>query len=210
MKRLLVYCEGPTEESFIKAVLAPYLQNKNINALPVGAGGVSKYSIIKKELTRLCKTDSQAIVTTMLDYYGLPGNTPGIGTTSGSPFDKARHIESSVEDDIGKLPNLLFNLVVHEFEGLLFANTEAFANFADTKQLAALAKIKSNFDTPEHINNSYDTSPSRRIVSIIPNYAKVRDGTVIAKRIGIDGISAECKHFAAWMSKIISLATHPS
>ena len=103
------------------------------------------------------------------------------------------------------LPNLFFNLVVHEYEGLLFTDTEAFAGIADEKQLSALAKIKQGFDSPEHINGSYDTKPSRRIEAVIPNYSKVRDGTVVAKRIGIDAMASQCRHFGGWMLKVVSL-----
>ena len=66
---------------------------------------------------------------------------------------------------MGNLNDLHFNLVVHEFEGLLFARTSALKGIANEKQLKALHNICENegFETPEHINNSYDTVPSRRI-----------------------------------------------
>ena len=96
MTRLLVYCEGPTEESFVKAVLAPYLQCKGIGVTPIGANGASKYSVIKKELTRICKKDTQAAVTTMFDYYAFPKDAPGVSSAAGSVYDKAGSIESAI------------------------------------------------------------------------------------------------------------------
>ena len=33
MKRLKIYCEGPTEESFVKTVLAPYFWVQDISKL---------------------------------------------------------------------------------------------------------------------------------------------------------------------------------
>ncbi|MCL2017122.1 MAG: DUF4276 family protein [Defluviitaleaceae bacterium] len=201
MSRLLVYCEGATEELFIKDVLAPYLLTANIYAKPIGADGASKYSKIKTELTKLGKNDSQAIITTMFDYYALPNETPGVKNATGSLYEKIQHIESAVNTDLG-LPNVFFNLIVHEFEGLLFADTTAFADIANETQLVDLAKIRQKFNSPEHINKSYETAPSRRILGIIQNYSKVLDGTKIAKIIGINKISAECPHFADWVKNI--------
>lgn len=205
MERLIVYCEGSTEESFVTAVLAPYFWKKKISVTPISMDGVSKYSIIKKELVQLCKGDPTATITTMFDYYGLPNDTPGVSTASGTIYNKAQHIEASVETDLGGLKNLIFNLSVHEYEGLLFSRTSAFKDIANDRQLAALKSISENFETPEHINDSYDTTPSRRIENIISGYSKVNDGTNVAKLIGIDGISEKCHHFGKWIAKIVAL-----
>jgi len=204
MKRMLVYCEGPTEENFTKEILSKYFLGLNVIVTPIGAGGVSKYSIIKNDLTRICKGDKTAFVTTMLDYYGLPKDTPGIDNTSGNLYQKAQCIEAAITKDIGV--NLCVNIVLHEFEGLLFTNTSAFRDVASEKQIQELQKISDSFETPEHINNSYDTAPSRRIKKIVPSYAKVSDGTKVAGDIGIDGIAAKCKHFANWITKLTDWA----
>jgi len=74
------------------------------------------------------------------------------------------------------------------------------------KQIAALQSIKAGFESPEHINDSYDTIPSRQIAKVIPSYSKVQDGTILAKRIGIDAISTQCLHFGKWVSKMIAFA----
>ncbi len=60
--------------------------------------------------------------------------------------------------------------------------------------------------TPEHINNSPTTAPSKRIGSVINSYTKVRQGIIVAKKIGIDKMMSECKHFEAWIKKIIDAA----
>ena len=206
MKRLIIYCEGPTEEQFVTEILAPYLWKMNVSTVPKGAGGVSRYSIIKKDLTRLCKNDPAATITTMLDYYGLQGKTPGVDGAYGTIYDKVQHIEMAVEEDLGRLENLIFNLSVHEYEGLLFSHVSAFESIADDKQLAALKNIREKFETPEHINDSFDTAPSKRIEKIIPGYSKVTDGTKVAQQIGIAKISSECRHFEKWMTKLVAWA----
>ena len=110
MKRLLVYCEGPTEELFAADVLAPHFLQADIFAIPTGAGGVSRYAQIKKDLTLLCK-NSDALVTTMLDFYGLPSNAPGVKSATGSIYEIARQIEVEIESDIN-CDNLLVYLAV--------------------------------------------------------------------------------------------------
>ena len=210
MKRLIIYCEGPTEEQFVTTVLAPYFWKMDVSTVPIGAGGVNRYSRIRKDLIRLCMGDPTATITTMLDYYGLPSDTKGVATASGTPFEKAQHIEMSVERDLGGLNNLFFNLVVHEYEGLLFSQTTAFDGFVNDKQLAELQSICDGFETPEHINDSYETTPSRRIMRIIPGYSKVNDGTKVALSIGIEGISAKCKHFRRWLTKLTTWANENS
>ena len=206
MKRLMIYCEGTTEESFVKEVLAPYFWNMHVIVNPISADGVSKYSLIKKDLVRLCKGDPTAIITTMLDYYGLPNETPGVSSAAGTIYDKAQHIEIAVEADFNDQKNLLFNLSVHEYEGLLFSCISAFDHIANDKQLSELKAITENYETPEHINDSYDTAPSRRLEKIISEYSKVTDGTSIAKRIGIEEISSKCKHFERWINKLTAWA----
>ena len=210
MKSLLIYCEGTTEEIFVEDVLAPYLCQMGIFASSTGAGGLSRYAQIKRDLTKLCN-NSNATVTTMLDFYGLPRDTPGIEVAKGSIYEVAEQIETAIEAEMGYRENLFLNLIVHEFEGLLFSQTSEFEGTgaspgAKAREINQLQKIKNKFLTPEHINNSYDTAPSRRIEKIVAGYQKTSDGIKVAKRIGIDGISSECKHFAAWISKIVSMA----
>ena len=206
MLRLMIYCEGETEESFVNEVLYSHLLNMNIATSSYNCRGVSTYGRIKKEIVRLCKHDRTATITTMLDYYGLPKDTPGLDTAHGNLYERINHIELAIAADLGNLPNLIFNLIVHEFEGLLFTDTSAFTEIADIDAIAKLQKVKENFESPEHINNSVATAPSKRIDSIIPSYAKRLDGARLARRIGIDNISKQCLHFSEWITKITALS----
>jgi len=216
--RLYILCEGQTEDRFVKEILAPHLLPLNIFATPIICetkrtagkkykGGVSKYGKIKAELEILSKGDPTAFVTTMLDYYKLPSDTPGKGTT-GDIYKIASEIESAVDANLGGPRNLLVNLIIHEFEGLLFSDVSAFKGEAkaDDKTLLELARIKSGFPTPEHINDSETTAPSKRIMKLLPEYSKTLNGIPIAKRIGIDKISTECRHFEKWITKLVALA----
>ena len=217
MKRLYILCEGETEEKFIKTILDPYLQSVGIAATPIICatkrtavkkykGGVSSYGKIKNELAKLCGENRNAMVTTMFDLYGLPHDTPGIDKSFNDIYKKAEHIEEAVMNNIGnRFGNLFFNLVLHEFEGLLFSDVSAFKYISDVDDgtIALFRRIRASVETPEHINDSPETAPSKRIMSAIPTYSKITDGIDVAELIGINCISAECRHFKKWITKIL-------
>lgn len=216
MKRIYVLCEGQTEEGFINRVLAPFLWESGLYLKPIRvtakltatekrSSGVSKYSKIRSDLVNLSKGDRGGFVTTMFDYYALPKETPGIENNDANVYRRITAIESEIERDLG-LPNCFVHLMLHEFEALLFTDPSKFAPYASAKEIEAIQRVREKFDTPEHINRSKDTAPSKRLEAIIPKYAKITFGTLVAERIGMPRILAECKHFAAWVDKIRSLA----
>lgn len=211
MKYVYIYCEGQTEEGFINNVLMPYFAQMGIYVTPIihktkrtatmsYRGGVSKYSDIKKEIDMLCQNPN-IIVTTMFDYYQMPTDTPEINCNESDIYKRMEIIEDAINQDIGR-SNLMFNLMLHEFETLLFSEPQSFKLIARDNIVNAIQKIRDEFPTPEHINNSLETAPSKRILHLIPNYSKTRQGVLIAKDIGITQMLAECKHFAAWIEKI--------
>ncbi len=65
-----------------------------------------------------------------------------------------------------------------------------------------LQAIRDQFPTPEDINNSPNTAPSKRILKIFPYYKKVLDGSVVAKAVGLDKIRQECHHFDSWVTRL--------
>lgn len=214
MKYVYIYCEGQTEESFVNTLLQPYFLNMDIHVTPIihktkrtpirsYKGGVADYKSIKDELIKLCK-NSDYFVTTLFDYYGMPSNTPSIDYCDVDIYKRIEHIENEIKKDIG-YDNLAFNLLVHEFEGLLFSDPQSFEVITNNKNVAKLQAIRDKAATPEHINNSVNTAPSKRIEGVISDYTKVRQGIIVAKKIGIDKMISECKHFAAWISKIQNL-----
>lgn len=207
MKRVIVYCEGPTEETFVNKLLAPIFYPQSIFLVASSCNGVSKYSIIKKDLNTLCKSDSNAIITTMLDYYALPSETPGMQWQGSTDiYTKVLHVEQSIKTDIGA-KNLMPNLMLHEFEALLFSNPECFAYCGlSQKIINHLCDIRANAATPEHINNGRNTAPSKRILSLYPSYSKVLDGYNIAKDIGIRSMREQCQHFDQWLEQLSQLA----
>jgi hypothetical protein len=216
MKNVYIYCEGPTEETFINEVLYPYFFNIGIVVTPIICetkrtrlkkykGGVSDYNKIKNELTILCKSHSNEFVTTMFDYYAMPSNTPGIDNQDPDIIKRIEAIEATVDSDIG-MRNCSFYFMLHEFEGILFSNPASFNLITDESTAGKVQAIRDSFPTPEHINNSPETAPSKRLEQLIPGYAKVRNGTILSKDMGLDTIIRECPHFRDWIKRIVDMA----
>lgn len=212
MIRVNIVVEGQTEETFVRDVLYSYFFEKNIflNSIVVktskiGKGGGSSYGKIKNDIKRKCLEDRTAYVTTMWDYYGLPKDFPGKGSVvSGDLYDIISSLEQAFGADIGER-NFIPNLIVHEFEGLLFSDVNAFANIVGDAVIAQLNEQASGFTSPEHINNSQMTAPSKRILNIFPSYQKVFHGSLVSSTIGIEIIREKCKHFDEWLKKIEEL-----
>lgn len=206
MKRVIVYCEGPTEETFVNRLLAPIFYPNNIFLSASSCNGVSKYSIIKKDLDEWCKSDRTAVITTMLDYYALPSDTPGMQNNANADiYSKVKCVEDAIKADIGA-SNLMPNLMLHEFEALLFSKPECFSYCGlSQRKLQELRDIRARAESPEHINNNPNTAPSKRILSLYPAYSKVLDGYHIAEDIGIDVMRSQCLHFNEWINKLAKI-----
>lgn len=200
------------EESFVKNLLAPYLNLHSIDAIPIVCttkhlsnrsykGGVASYNKIRNELRMLCRQHGNELVTTMFDYYGLPKDTPSMEDNEKEIYRHVENIESAIESDID-MKNCRFNLTVHEFEALLFSNPESFGVISP-ESVKEVRRIKDKFGNPERINNSQSTAPSKRLQGIIDGYSKVRMGLIVANDIGIERILEECPHFREWVDCII-------
>ena len=212
MSRVLVFVEGQTEETFVRDLLVPYFSRLGIYLTPILAqtspghkGGIVSYGKVKHQLTRLCRQDQGAYVTTMMDYYGLPNDFPGLAGRVADAHEQVMRLELALQQDIDA-PNFIPNLMLHEFEALLFSAPEKIAEWLDDQALLApMAAIRAAFATPEHINNSPQTAPSKRILALVPHYKKTVDGPLIAEDIGLDAIRAQCPHFNNWIERLLAL-----
>jgi hypothetical protein len=96
--------------------------------------------------------------------------------------------------------------MVHEFEALLFSDPSRFGVWTDSERVVpALAKIASDFDNPEDINDGVHTAPSKRIQALMPGYDKAFHGPGIAIDIGLEVIRARCEHFRGWLERLEGL-----
>lgn len=216
MGRILILVEGQTEERFVKDVLNPIFDNGELFLIPTiittkvvkngpnFKGGVNSYSAIKKDTQRLLR-DSEAIaVTTMLDYYGLPSDFPAWAST-GSCYEKVASAEEAFAADINN-DKFIPYLQLHEFEGLLFSVPEVISDTIDRSKKAALKAIRAGFSSPEEINQGETTHPSRRLLSLFPNYRKPIHGSLIANRTGLEVVRSNCPHFNEWLTKLVTVS----
>lgn len=144
----------------------------------------------------------------MFDLYALPEDFPGKNNPAyphaGNGKRKAEFLETELAKDINHR-NFIPNLLVHEFEALLFTRIDAFEQWTDDDHILEPLRTVRNTTLPEDINDSPHTAPSKRILAAMTNYQKTFHGPLIACDIGLDAIQRECPHFAEWLRKIETL-----
>lgn len=218
--RLLVHVEGETEEKFVNEILKNHLLKfgyDNISARLLGnarnrqkRGGIRHWPGIRSEIQRHLLQDKGAIATTMVDYYALPKSWPGRESTAPTTIQKASIIQKTLIQDFKDTiaNNLDINrfipfVMMHEFEGLLFSDCTGFSRGINEEKLTSkFQEIRNQFKTPEDINDSPETAPSKRILSILPNYQKPLLAVLAILEIGLDPIRKECPHFNSWIHQL--------
>ncbi len=218
MKRAFVLVEGQTEETFIRDILAPHFAPRGLHLQPVSVctkrikaggkyrGGVINYRQVERDLRPLLNDSKVSVVTTMIDYYRLPKDFPGMEDLAKSdrPKKQVRHLEKALEKEIDDQRFLAY-FSLHEFEALLFADPKTILDaFPKTKKRNPLGDLSPQ---PEKINDGKTTHPAARIESAAGSYRKALHGPIIAKRIGLQKMRSECPHFAKWIKKLESIAS---
>lgn len=221
MQRVLALVEGQTEESFVNRVLGPHLTSRGLWMTPIVLttkrvrnrsayeraqpgrrfkGGVSRYTQVRRDV-RNCLKGRSVYVTTMLDFYGLPADFPGMDRLPpGDGYAQVCHLEEAFHVDIGDARFRPF-LTLHEFEALLFSQpTSIAAAFPEQKVAQQLEEVRAAFASPEEINQGINTHPSARLVAQVIGYRKPLHGALIAERIGLDQMRRQCPHFAEWVT----------
>jgi len=223
--RLLMLVEGQSEEAFVKQTLKPWLEQRGVylqgpilvatKRLPAGGGfrgGVVSWGQIRRNLALLLN-DSDAWVTTLLDFYGLPDDVPGVAEHKGrgAAQDQVVAVQAAIAGAVGLAPRFLPFLALHEFEAWVFAGPAVVAqHFGSTTAAANLTAEIPQPGGPEHINHGPATHPMARLGKHCPAYKKTSDGPTILAKIGVDAIRAQCPHFSAWLAQLEALgATAP-
>ena len=224
MSRLLIHVEGETEETFVNEALAPHLYAhgyKSVGARLIGnsrqrdrRGGIRAWSAVRKDILRHLNEDPGALATTMVDFYALPQagekRWPGRLEASRLAFEsKAAAVEKALLADIGAevgnsdRTRFIPYVMMHEFEGLLFSDPARFGQGIGRPDLASkFQEIRDQFKTPEEINDSPDTAPSKRVLSLMPSYQKPLMGNLAVLAIGLDAIRRECPLFRGWIERL--------
>ena len=183
MTRLYILVEGQTEEAFVNEVLTPHYAQISIFVTPMIVetsrgykGGIVSYAKVKPQIERLCRQDRSAWITTLFDLYALPNDFP------------AKSSMHYPQQGTG---------------AQLFVQPEKFSDWPNSQQIVKqLLNIAQSYETPEQINDSPQTAPSKRIKSLMPEYQKTFHGPLIAADIGLDALRRACPHFNAWLLKL--------
>ena len=146
-------------------------------------------------------------VTSLVDFYGFRGK--GSATVE----ELEERIGEEVDRQVARNWNqsrLIPYVQRHEFEGLLFSDVSAFEGllYATEDAIAELHAVRSSFLTPEDVNDSSETAPSKRIERVIPRYNKRVAGSHIAMAIGLPAIREQCPRFDRWLTQLESLAAN--
>ncbi len=216
MKRIHVLCEGQTESIFVNKVLRPYFTEQSILLIAHDLKGGFSYKSLKHTIIEWLNAEKSAYVTTMIDLYGMNKGYPSYAETAQSnrpALEKVEVIEAAIKADILKTPRVYNDKFIpyvqlYEFEALLFSDPNILQEWLGLKSNLPnniFSVIRNAFETPEDINDSPHTAPSKRILNILPSYDKVAEGFVIASDIGVQKIREECPHFNAWLKKLETL-----
>jgi hypothetical protein len=219
MSKVIAVVEGSTEQSFVREVLAPWLWNSSrveLVASPAGKPGKkggNNYEKVKRDIINHLKNPHFTHVTTFFDFYGMTTKWPGRkdARTKGHA-SKPIIVEKAIRDDVHMevgdelIPRFVPYVQMHEFEALLFAETSALPDvMRNERSKEQLDGIREEFTSPEEINDSPATAPSKRIEGIYQFYRKPLHGVLAAKRITIDVMIEECPHFKEWVEALGSL-----
>jgi hypothetical protein len=228
MARLFVHVEGETEETFVTEILRPHLFGAGFHGVypkllgnaraRAQRGGIRNWASASEDILRHLKEDQNRFSTVMVDYYALPKTGPNAWPGRDAPenltsSEKGKRVEAAILQDIAarldttpELCRFIPFVMMYEFEALLFSDCQAFANGLGMPHLAPkFLDIRRAFSTPEEINDSPNTAPSKRVKSLIPGYQKTLYGNVAASEIGLEVIRAECANFADWLLRLEAL-----
>lgn len=220
MSRVLAVVEGETERTFVQSTLAPQLALRGVlmTARLVGKpgrkGGVGAYGRARRDILAVLRQDTAVFCTTMFDFYGMPHNWPQRDVVDTVSFaNKAAFIENALLQDISqemgdnfRTERFIPYVQMYEFEALLFSDPDVLAQTMQQPDVAVeLHKIEAQFDSPERINDNFETAPSKRLQKLFPAYNKVLYGTLAAQRIDLSTIRQKCPHFSGWLTKLEEL-----
>jgi len=224
MKRVCVVCEGQTEETFVRDVLAPAFYSLGLNLIPemVGTsrghkGGALKYERVKPHLSKRLRQNTSPVVTTLFDLYRLDSAFPAFAESKAQALLATRlavlkaALHADVVAEAGCRPSRFIPYIQpYEFEALLFSDVPTLTCIEPGWQTAsiALAAVRAAAESPEHINDRPESKPAAHLERQLrnPRYHKRLHGPIAAQKIGLAKIEAECAFFAAWLKQIRELA----
>jgi hypothetical protein len=212
MKKIIIICEGQSEEAFCNQILKKHFAELDIeieNTLILySGGGIVKWKHLKAQIELYHISAPEAFTTTFIDYYGLESHHKfpkwSDAQRETDKVERMLVLENAMQNDIEMRfkDKFIPHIQLHEFEALVFSDFSCFeslyeSNELDSEQLNVLCQ-----QNPETINNGTATAPSKRLKRHIPAYDKVNDGVELLKLIGLNKIRSKCLHFNDWITKL--------
>lgn len=216
-KRLLIYCEGQTEEMFVNRLLRSHLGLHDIQVeRPVLAatvldssgqrGGFVNWEAITFDLRTKFEQDKDPELrfTTLLDAYAMPQAVLQLCGFTG-PVSTEADIEALERAIEGVFNERRFKAYLqrHEFEALLLADTAALARVfhRHAAGVATLQIALAGCKNPEDINHGQTTHPAARLATAIPGYEDQKPANAywVLAEAGLNTIRACCPRFDAWL-----------
>ncbi len=227
-----MFCEGQSEEAFVKDCLAPHLLNLagagllEVRTIVVGAGGRRRergseplgkggghWKHWRTDIELVCKQQrgNEIRLTSLFDLYGLPRDFPALETSVPGPIDRADALQAKVDEEVGDWRFSAY-IQVHEFEALVLASLDALEETRDEEDAVGLSGLRQAIGgtPPEAINDGATTAPSKRILQAVPGYSKVDDGPWAIEETGLDRVREACPRFGAWLDTLEAWAAEPA
>lgn len=216
-RRLHLLVEGPTEQAIVVNVIAPHLESADwlvtssilaTKRPACGAahrGGVTSWAKLEREIRRLLHDSGLTVLSTVIDYYGLPDDVPGMSTRPiGGAEQRVEHVEHAIGEAIGDR-RFVPHLTLHESESWVFAAATQLGDVLGDQELAArLIADSEAAGGPELVNDGPSTAPSKRLLTYRTGYAKVVDGPLAVGELGLPALRARCPHLDRWLSALLS------
>ncbi|HGS5126202.1 TPA: DUF4276 family protein [Vibrio parahaemolyticus] len=174
-----------------------------------------KFERLAPDIEKRLLADQQCYCTTFFDFYGLPESFPGKNAVdaNASVAVKAQTLQNAFAEKLTEkiganaMRRFIPYVQMYEFEALLFSDPIKMAQGMDRVELEKVfTEIANSFDSPEHINNSPQTAPSKRIEKHIFGYEKPLLGTLAALEVGLETMREKCPLFDTWLKNIEALA----
>jgi len=216
---VMVLVEGKTEFIFVRDVLACELRpkmvflNPKIISKPGDNGGDVKFQRAQQDIRNFLKQRRDTYITTFVDYYGVK-EWPGVETIppNAAPGMIAQIVNEATRKCVKDLfPELWTEkrfipyMAIHEFEALLFSDSEILASGLKQKK-EVIDAILHECGEPEAINNDPHTAPSNRLIQLTNGqFKKTTLGIIIAQAIGIPKMREKCPVFNGWLKQLEAL-----
>ena len=219
---VMIIVEGKTEQIFVETLLAPHFGAIGINLYPAQLGkpghkgGNVRFSRMERDVGHFLKQRTNTYVTTMVDYYGIDSQWPGLSEAKSmqNHVKKADTVNKATEKSINKLysdfqssSRFISYVSMHEFEALLFSDPQTLSDKLNIP-VSKIHYILEQCVEPENINDSPNTAPSRRLLGWNPGFRKTTDCIAIAVLIGLDVMRQHCPIFNGWLNSIEALSPY--